>query len=97
MNSVVESVVGCLTELFLPVEPEITENNDELTDESNPEGSGRHGTSCRCKVIKNVFVNNLRKSRTFNTIAEIPFRGIREHSAGTESVGSSCTSDHDTN
>lgn len=34
--------IEALTELLLPVEPEVTDNNDDLTDECNPEGSGCH-------------------------------------------------------
>jgi len=34
--------LGVLTELLLPVEPEVADNDDELTDERSPEGNRRH-------------------------------------------------------
>lgn len=65
------------TKLFFAVEPEVSDDDDDLTHQRKPERSVSHRTP-------------------FQTVGEIPGSQIRENVPGTDPVGGSCASNHDT-
>ena len=85
-----------LTKLFLPIKPEVSKNNDKLTNERQPERSRCHWTSY-IKNFKHSGHSCSSSQHTFNTITEIPLGSIRKYSTRTKSIRSRRTRNHHTN
>lgn len=66
------------TKLLFAVEPEVSDNNDDLAYQGKPERSGRHRTSSQA-------------------VFKVPSSHVGENAPGADSIGSSRTSNHDTN